>query len=673
MRPYRLLWLLTLASCVPELDIEPDVQQSRATIAIFAPDADDPCASVLPFPSDLAKDPTTGRLNVPYCVDDGADTVAMKTGLRTLDGYAVGGTLYTDFSGPIDGGSVDGSVHVINAATGSRVDSTAFFDPTANRLYIQPTTLLAERTRYLVAVTSRLRDTSGAPLASDQVFTFLKSRTALIDAAGYSRYPALTDDQANGLEPLREAYRDLFDAFADLGITRDEVLVAWSFTTQTAYAAMPFLGIVASTSAPVVTHHTALRAHEHPLLAAAGIPTSALCNLHTGTITLTSLLSDSGTFAAGAGGAPFTRRLAVDYLLTTPQGAADCSQPYADDPSEPWDFTRTVVFAHGLGRCKNDALALANTLASVGFATLALDGPRAGSRSVQALGDQDLDGCPDQPETPELVALVGQSPNPFAIRDGLRGWALDLVQAAAVATDMPWQLAGEPQPAPIGNPQVALVGHSFGGMAAALAGAVSSDVDLVAMMAASAGLGDMFAPLLVDGLTAALIAAGIDVNTPAGAAILAEQVAQTVPVFAWVMEPGDPLFAASAYPAQLTKPVLIQVVTSDGMLSDAPLHAAASQERLASTFGRQALIDVTFPFVCFCDESSTLCPAAGGVFALCDSPESVVGGMLAPCVEDTASLEYGLALGRLSDMQTQLVVFLASGAAPPADPVAICP
>ena len=81
-------------------------------------------------------------------------------------------------------------------------------------------------------------------------------------------------------------------------------------------------------------------------------------------------------------------------------------------------------------------LALANTFATVGWAVLSLDGPRAGARMLSSLGDQDVDGCGDQPDIPELI-----DSDPFVVRDLLREWALELVQVQTMARFSPETLA----------------------------------------------------------------------------------------------------------------------------------------------------------------------------------------------------------------------------------------
>jgi hypothetical protein len=302
-----------------------------------------------------------------------------------------------------------------------------------------------------------------------------------------------------------------------------------------------------------------------------------------------------------------------------------------------------VVFAHALGRCKNDALALANAFAKAGFAMLSLDGPRAGARSIENRGDQDLDGCADQPATPELIALPGQNPNPFAVRDQLREWALELAQVTAFARGNAYRFAGLPMG--VSDVKIALVGHSWGGMAAALGGSLGN-VDVVALNAASAELGAVFEPALRAATAAELSAAGVDPSSSTGQAMLTQGTGERVAAFRWVMEPGDPLYAVPAYPSSL--PMLAQVVTAGP--GDAPLHATNTQLLLAQALKRAPPSQTTFELI-------------NGDTALCDSPSAAVGALLQPCVGRKTDPRYLGALLQTAALQRQLVTFVASAIA----------
>jgi hypothetical protein len=657
-------------ACAPEVKSDPILTTSAATIAVFQPDTAEPCLSRMPYPVDLVKDPATGKLAIPFCPADSEAQIGIKTGLRTLDGWAVTTAIYTDFSAAIDPATITAGVHVLDLTHGGAVQTQNVFDSALGRLYMLPVTPLREKTRYAVILTNSILDTDGNPPVSDQIFTLLKSTTPLADALGYSTSAAVPDENAGTLESLRLLYDQLFKFVIEpLGITRAETLVSWTFTTQTVESQLTSLATVVKSGAfGDVTLLNASPAATHPLLAAAGLPTANLCRLYSGRISLRNLLNATGSlgpdFATTAVDEP------VDYLLTTPKGASTtCATMTVADA---WDFSKVVVFVHGLSRCKNDALAIADTLGQLGFATLSVDGVRAGTRTVANLGDQDMDGCPDQGATPELVALAGESPNPFGVRDRIWEWGMEVMQVAKVANTASWSLVGAVAPATVPTTTVAVLGHSWGGMAATLASAVSTDIDMLAVNATSADLTAMFQPLLAAGVAEQLTAAGVNITVNPGKAQYEAMLKETVGAFGWALEPADPRYAVNIFPTVAggarAMPVLVQVMTTGNqtLQPDAALHAAATQEKLVAAFGNTPVANVTFEFACL--NNSVKEP-------FCDDSTGVVGGMLQPCVEAT-SADYAIALTKLGKVRAQLAAFLMNPSAAittPGDAAVDCP
>ena len=647
-------------ACAPQVEEDvPYRANSAATVAIFQPDTAEPCLSRMPYPVDLVKDQHTGKIAIPFCPGDPADQVAIKTGLNTLDGWAVTTAIYTDFAGLLDPATLDAGIFLVDLTHGGLVESHGAFDAEVGRLYILPTAPLKEKTRYAVILTDAMLDVDGAAPVGDVIFTLIKSTTPLIDALGYSTSAALSDADANALEPLRLLYDQLFTFViekAPLNLTRAETINAWTFTTQTVESQLPNLAAVVDNQAfGAVTLRDASPAATNALLAAAGLPTANLCRIYTGQIALRNLLDASGML--GPAFATTATEDQVDYLLLTPRGSSTTCTTMTD--ADPWDFTKVVLFVHALGSCRNESLAIADTFASLGFATLSVDGVRAGTRSVTSLGDQNMDECPDQAATPDIIALGGETPNPFGIRDRLWEWGMETMQVAKVAKTSPWVFSGVTAPGVAPATTVAVFGHSWGGMAAILGGAVSPDIDLLAVNATSADLTAMFEPLLAAGLADQLAAAGVDLSSSAGKAQLAALLQQTMGAFGWALEPADPRFAVNLYPKTVggdrVMPVLVQVVTSGNqeLQADAPMHAAATQDELVEAFGL-SVADSTFELAC----------VAGGVNQpICDDSTGVVAAVMQPCVADTTSALYPIAMAKLLALRTQLVTFIASNGA----------
>jgi hypothetical protein len=342
----------------------------------------------------------------------------------------------------------------------------------------------------------------------------------------------------------------------------------------------------------------------------------------------------------------------VDYILFTPNagGAADCSSVDA------WDYSNVVVFAHALGRCKNNAVAVANSFGAANWAVLALDGPRAGARTINGLGDQDLDTCPDQPSTPEFIALGDETPNPFGVRDRLRQWGLEIVQTVELAKTDVREFAEASPTGDAPETTVGILGHSWGGMAAVLAGRATSNYDVMAITGASGDMGAIFTPLLQAGIIENLAAEGITSETTGYAEILEQEVQTVAQIYTWALEPADPLYAAQSYPALATPPeetdirVLAQVVAPPSSDTGAALHYTTTQETLATVFAERdsgfELADVTFTLTC--DDSGT-------ETAVCDDSLGVVGAPLVPCEGDDNA-----ALAWTTSLQTQFATFMAT-------------
>src|SRR5690606_2352448 len=130
------------------------------------------CQSVLPFPNDLARNPGTGTLDIPLCPEDSPSTLALKSGLRTLDGFSINTPIYVDTSGPISAATAAGAAHLVDTQTGDALAVTTVFDPNAERLYLVPSYPLSPATTYMVVITTALEAADGEAVVPDQIFTF---------------------------------------------------------------------------------------------------------------------------------------------------------------------------------------------------------------------------------------------------------------------------------------------------------------------------------------------------------------------------------------------------------------------------------------------------------------------------------------------------------------------
>ena len=376
----------------------------------------DPSAGVVPLPNNLLLSGTTDlTLNIP--VANPANYGDPQVALNALDGWstvspwsfsfsaapkagtAVGGSTVRVFevtlTGP--GGGVTGVTREL--ASPAEFVVAAQQSDTSGRTYaIVPTKPLKQLTSYMAVVTSGVTDASGNDATPDTTY-FLAKRTSALCVNGKSTEPLLPDANACALEPLRLLTNSQLAAAASKGISPDKVVVSWVATTQSTTAV---LGQLASKIAqtPVATTRFA---NTGKTLGDLGLGLAPIANIYIGTLDVpyylgapsaqapTAPLTTFWQAAPGAYVAPFnqagldptsrnvtafnpfpvaTKTETIPVLLTLPNAASGKTKPAAGWP--------VVIFQHGITRNRTDAFAIAQTLASQGFAVIAIDAPLHG-------------------------------------------------------------------------------------------------------------------------------------------------------------------------------------------------------------------------------------------------------------------------------------------------------
>ncbi|HTM23250.1 MAG TPA: hypothetical protein VL172_22165 [Kofleriaceae bacterium] len=197
---------------------------------------------VTPWPSSLyqvadASTATGVRLDIP---EDALpanldDIVVSGTQYNWRDGFSPAGAMIIAFPGGVDDGNL---VHysdyaasltdasptvVIDMSTGERVlhfaelNLRAADKPDRQALYIRPAARLKGATRYAVGIRKSLKAADGTDLPISPGFAALLSGET-------TNHPLL--------ERARPGYDAVFAAFEAEGIPRDDLVVAWDFTTQ---------------------------------------------------------------------------------------------------------------------------------------------------------------------------------------------------------------------------------------------------------------------------------------------------------------------------------------------------------------------------------------------------------------------------------------------------------
>ncbi len=219
----------------------------------------DPTAGQLPFPTNLLFNGSTdGTLNIP--VADPTNLADPKVAMNGLDGFSTVAPLTANFSSTIKAETVKAgsTVRVFEVTlTGSfaitevKRELKAGSDYSANllpqdanqtTLNIHPLLPLKPKTGYLVVLTNGIQDSGGFDASPSQTYTLTKLTTPLVDANGKSVIPGLSDAQARALEPLRQLVNNQEAAAASQGVARSNIVLSWTFMTQSIDDAFVALG-----------------------------------------------------------------------------------------------------------------------------------------------------------------------------------------------------------------------------------------------------------------------------------------------------------------------------------------------------------------------------------------------------------------------------------------------
>lgn len=498
----------------------------------------DPAQGAMPFPSDLLLDAQTGKVTLPAPAGETAAAKALRQQLGALDGLTNLGAYIVPHSGTLDASSLKlgQSVFAIDLATGKTLDDwTVSLDTAAGAIVARPGAPLLEGRRYGVALVSKrkagstaaaggITDPSGGRVAAAPFFALLRAKDPLY-SGGKSTVSVLSDAEAKSAEEARQAHAAIFTALKARGIDRADVVAAWRITPQSltqglaALRALPYALLTSLDQGKPRWSGTL-----DPTFAGwpSGLSRGNLGGwVASGRFTSWMALDESGSGTLLADTSQ-GKAAAVPFVLTVPRGTA---------PSGGWPL---VVFQHGFGRSKADALAVADALAAAGLATVAFDAVYHGARawctldahcgaagtcdrargvcSSGSLADSDGDGVPDASGAYFLRAEALA-----ATRDNFRQHLLDaaaLLRGASLGAAAGIKDAAGATGAVAIDPQkVTILGHSLGAMLSTLVLASSSvpwagvlnapGAPLERLFSASSGFASLKAALLqAQGVTA---------------------------------------------------------------------------------------------------------------------------------------------------------------------------
>ena len=642
------LSLLWLVGCGGSSSVDRATPQAPATKPDGSPQTAlmtaqfDPAAGVLPFPNNLLLSGSTDlTLNPP--VADPTNFGDPAVALSTLDGFSTTAPWSFSFSGPVNPASViPGStvrffevqfvfgtiaVQGINRELVPGQDyiaTVAPSDPTGRTVAIVPLRPLQEMTGYMAVVTNGILDTAGNPATPAQTYFIAKRTSPLVTSAGISTEPLLDNATAAALEPVRQLISAQETAATTVGINRDDIVLSFTATTQ---SITPVLNVVRSAAQPTSTQIAqACLAPGFCLTTADVLPPGAspgIADLYIGVMEVpyylgvpseqdpTAPLTQFWRAAPGAYIPPFNglglnpnstnitvanpfpverARLNVPVLMTVPNALSGHSRPGAGWP--------IAIFQHGITGDRSQMLALADTMASIGFAVIAIDLPLHGitdPTSPLYIGNTPFAALPGTSErTFDLRLQGGEAPDPsgsyfinlqslLTARDNLRQAQADLSILALniPAIDITGDGLGD-----FDGSAINFVGLSLGAMSGVPFLSVEPTVSNGVLSVPGGGIAnllagsDTFGDIIRDGLAAA----GVEPFSPDYFQFLL--IAQTV------VDAADPINWGAR--AAATNTILLQQVAGDAVVPNAVAGAPLSgTEPLIRVMGLDAITQTT--------------------------------------------------------------------------------
>jgi dienelactone hydrolase len=464
------------------------------SLAIFDPVPINAADSAsIPFPFDgLFAGFTAPTLNIPN-----ADNVSFVTAANQQDGYSTTASIFCDVLGFIDFSTLSNGLFVFNSATGQRltpgVDYAVQSSPALaevpgsnppveapinrqrSRILIEPLKPLTPSTRYLVALTTAVRNSDGRGVIPSATFKIVRSGTPVAQQDDpYLQY--FDDGQLATLEALRQqSIRPVVQGVMQLAsLPESDIVLAWSFTTQSIRNSLDAIEqqataeIAANPGARsmvlVDTGFDLAQAGPHD---AGGIPLlPPIAEVYAGQIALPYFLQTSGgnphstapltgfwhadptqpdlgksflgqvpcgAFVQPPPGTNFHPSVSTTLCFPVPVKTADVvvpvlmTVPNANSghtmPESGWPV---VVFQHGITGNRSQMLALAPALSLAGFAVVAIDLP------LHGITPEDSAAILRNPATPErsfdldLASNTTGAPGPDGVVDGSGTWFINL-------------------------------------------------------------------------------------------------------------------------------------------------------------------------------------------------------------------------------------------------------
>ncbi len=618
-----------------------------------------PTAGQLPFPTNLLLLGTTDlTLNAPAA--DPTNFGDPAVALNAIDGFSTNAPWAAPFSANVAASSVvpgqtvrvfevtltgpGGGVTGISAELQAGVDFVAV--STGAGIAIVPLKALKELTSYMAVITNGITDDAGNIATPDQTYFIAKRTSPLVDASGNSTDPLIPTATAQALEPLRQLTNSQEFAASAAGINPDDIVLSWVMTTQSV--------------TPVLSAVKAVSAAGRNLFLPTGINTSAfggagIADIHVGALESPYYLSAPSAEnptaplnqfwkAAPGGYVPPFDALGLDptstnltfanpfpvatsqqlnpVLLTLPNANSGHTKPATGWP--------VVIYQHGITRNRTDMLAVADTLASIGYAVIAQDLALHGITDVDnpfyATGTQtpfgiiqertfDVDYVDNTTGAPGPDGMIDTSATHFinlanllVSRDNFRQGIADLFTLARSIPAMDYDSDGAPD---FDATKIAYVSQSLGSITGVPFLALEETVSTAVLSVGGGGIARLLdgSPTFGPRIRAGLEAAGVVAGTPAFDQFMV--VTQTV------VDSGDPInygalagqFNNILFHEVLGDQVVPNTVAGAPLSGTEPLIAAMGLPPISSTTANPEGLDGAVRFTAG-DHGSLLSPAA---------------------------------------------------------------
>jgi len=567
-------------------------QEQVSLAAVF-----DPTNSQFPLPNDLLFTGTMdGTLNIP--VEDPENFSDPRVALNAIDGFSTTEPAVVSFAqtSEFTVSSIDAETVVLgdtarffevtrDPATGAvtgvveELDETAIIatviptDPTISPngvdIAFAPVRPLKESTTYMAMVTNGVTNNLGTNLDRGTVFSVLAS-----DAPQDS-------EQAAALQGLIQAMLTAGDA---AGVAADEVIIAWSFTTQSITPVIQTLKEAAV--ATTITIDTPLGG-----TGALSEASPDQANIFAGQMTVPYYLevpsadnpaaplmsffkNATGGFLTPLDNTPVSSStVTIPVLMTKPKGTPEAGG---------WPI---AIFQHGITRSRTDMLALADVMASAGFAMIAIDLPMHGivptddtaffsQPEIERHFNLDLvDNETGAPGADEILDGSGRYyynlANLLNTRDNTRQGVADLFSLSASLGSLE----------DINPTRKVFIGHSLGAVVGATFLAYDDSVINATLSSGGGGLSRLLAasPAFGPAIEAGLAAENVDINGPSGNEFL--NAAQTV------VDSSDPINHAATLGASSTAIHMTQINGDTVVINNLPGFPLVGTEALARNIG----------------------------------------------------------------------------------------